>query len=121
MSGHFTSPRSAPLASTMRAAAALAAAAALSACASHSPPMTATQEAATYVARAKPSYAPPGSPDDPWGPYIAEASRKYDVPERWIREVMHVESHGHEFTANRHTDHLAGGCDGPDAGDARHV
>ncbi len=77
----------------------MAAAALLSACAGHAPPMTATQEAATYVARAKPSYAPPGPPQDPWGPYITEASRKYDVPERWIREVMRVESHGHEFTA----------------------
>jgi hypothetical protein len=59
--------------------------------------MTATQEAATYVARAKPSYEPPGPPEDPWGPYIEEASKKFDVPERWIREVMRVESGGHEF------------------------
>ena len=93
MNGLFTS-------SLLRACGAIATAALLSACASHSPPMTATQEAATYVARAKPSYTPPGSPDDPWGPYITEASKKYDVPERWIREVMRVESHGREFTAS---------------------
>ncbi len=61
--------------------------------------MTATQEAATYIARAKPSYAPPGPPNDPWGPYITEASTKFDVPERWIREVMRVESGGHEFAS----------------------
>lgn len=73
-------------------------AALLSACASQSPPMTATQEAATYIARAKPSYAPPGPPTDPWGPYITEASQRYDVPERWIREVMRVESAGQQFT-----------------------
>ena len=72
----------------------------LSACASHTPPMTATQEAATYIARAKPSYAPPGPPEDPWGPYISEASKKFDVPERWVREVMHVESGGHEFRSS---------------------
>ncbi len=72
----------------------------LAACASHTPPMTATQEAATYIARAKPSYAPPGPPEDPWGPYIQEASKKYDVPERWVREVMRVESGGHEFRAS---------------------
>ncbi len=85
----------------VRGMACLAAASALSACAGNSSaPMTATQEAATYQARAKTSYAPPGSASDPWGPYVAEASRKYDVPERWIREVMRVESHNHEFTAS---------------------
>ncbi len=84
----------------LRAAASAATLALLSACASHAPPLTATQEAATYVARAKSSYTPPGSSEDPWGPYITEASKKYDVPERWIREVMRVESHGHEFTAS---------------------
>ncbi len=93
MSGPFTS-------SSARAGLVLGVASLLSACASQSPPMTATQEAATYVARAKPSYAPPGPSEDPWGPYIAEASKKYDVPERWIREVIRVESHGHEFTAS---------------------
>jgi hypothetical protein len=72
----------------------------LSACASQSPPMTAAQEAATYQARAKPSYKPPGPPDDPWGPYIVEAAHRFDVPERWIREVMRVESGAHEFTAS---------------------
>jgi hypothetical protein len=83
-----------------RALACLSTAALLSACAGHGPPMTATQEAATYIARAKPSYTPPGPPSDPWGPYIVEAAAKYDVPERWIREVMHTESGGHEFAAN---------------------
>lgn len=39
-------------------------------------------------------YSPPGPPHDPWGPYIAEASQRYDVPETWIREVMRVESAG---------------------------
>jgi hypothetical protein len=39
-------------------------------------------------------YAPPGPPHDPWGPYIVEASRRYDVPQAWIREVMRVESGG---------------------------
>ena len=78
----------------------LSGAALLSACAGHAPPMTATQEAATYLAKAKPSYAPPGPPDDPWGPYITEASNKFDVPERWVREVMRVESGAHEFRAN---------------------
>ncbi|WP_144184622.1 lytic transglycosylase domain-containing protein [Elioraea rosea] len=39
-------------------------------------------------------YSPPGPPHDPWGPYIVEASQRYDVPEAWIREVMRVESAG---------------------------
>ncbi len=37
---------------------------------------------------------PPGPPHDPWGPWIREASRRFDVPERWIREVMRQESGG---------------------------
>ena len=40
------------------------------------------------------SYNPPGPPGDPWGPYIREAARRFDVPERWIREVMRQESGG---------------------------
>lgn len=48
---------------------------------------------AAYQPRAA-DYTPPGPPHDPWGPYIAEASRRYDVPELWIREVMRVESGG---------------------------
>lgn len=31
---------------------------------------------------------------DRWGPLIAEASRRFGVPEHWIREVMRVESGG---------------------------
>ena len=84
----------------LRAATCFGAAVFLSACASHAPPMTATQEAATYIARAKPSYAPPGPPEDPWGPYIVEAAQKFDMPERWVREVMRVESGGHEYRAS---------------------
>ncbi|WP_254453337.1 transglycosylase SLT domain-containing protein [Siccirubricoccus sp. G192] len=40
------------------------------------------------------SYDPPGPSHDPWGPWIREASRRFDVPERWIREVMRQESGG---------------------------
>ena len=41
-------------------------------------------------------YPPPGKSDDPWGPYVREASARYGVPEQWIREVMRQESDGHE-------------------------
>jgi cell division septation protein DedD len=40
------------------------------------------------------SYNPPGPAGDPWGPWIRDASRRFDVPERWIREVMRQESAG---------------------------
>ncbi|MBS7810421.1 transglycosylase SLT domain-containing protein [Roseococcus pinisoli] len=40
------------------------------------------------------SYDPPGSASDPWGPWIREASRRFDVPEQWIRSVMRQESGG---------------------------
>ncbi len=40
------------------------------------------------------SYAPPGPAHDPWGPWIRDASRRFDVPERWVREVMRQESGG---------------------------
>jgi hypothetical protein len=82
--------------------------AALAACASHPPsvalgptisPQQEQAEAANYLAHAKPRYQPPGPPADPWGPYIVEASRRFDVPDTWIREVMHVESAGYQFRA----------------------
>ena len=77
----------------IRATACFGALALLSACAGHQH-VSATQEAEQYEARARRVYTAPGSQGDPWGPYISEASRKYDIPERWIREVMRVESGG---------------------------
>lgn len=52
------------------------------------------QLASDYAQRARASYAPPGPAHDPWGPYIQQASVEFDVPERWVREVMRVESGG---------------------------
>jgi len=46
-------------------------------------------------------YAPPGPPGDPWGPYIAEASGRFHVPQDWIRAVMRQESGGHEYMNGR--------------------
>ncbi len=40
------------------------------------------------------STSPPGPPSDPWGPWIRDASRRFDIPELWIREVMRQESGG---------------------------
>ena len=55
------------------------------------------QEAADYRAHARTYYVAPGPSGDPWGPYIDEASRRFDVPDSWIRSVIHQESGGHEF------------------------
>ena len=61
------------------------------------PQMSASVEAGQYLSRAGRSYTPPGPASDPWGPYISEASAKYDVPQRWIREVMRQESGGRMY------------------------
>jgi len=75
----------------------LTALALLSACASR-PQISAQQESTQYLSHARRSYTPPGPASDPWGPYVTEASAKFDVPERWIREVMHQESGGHLYS-----------------------
>ena len=56
-------------------------------------------QSATSSPAAAASYAPPGPPSDPWGPYIKEASARFNVPEKWIREVMRQESGGHQYIA----------------------
>jgi len=76
----------------------------LAACAGHpqiaqAPVIPPQVEAADYLAHAKRRYQPPGPPTDPWGPYIVEASHRFDVPDTWIREVMQVESAGYQFRA----------------------
>jgi len=91
-----------------RSSAAFGALALLAACASHVPGPSATQEAATYAAHARNNYVPPGSPEDPWGPYIRQASSRFDIPELWIRSVMHVESNGQEYLNGQLTTSGAG-------------
>ncbi len=66
---------------------------ALAACSAHRA-ASPVQDASSAVVRAKRSYAAPGPANDPWGPYIVEAAGKYDVPEKWVREVMRQESGG---------------------------
>lgn len=51
---------------------------------------------------------PPGPAGDPWGPYIREASARFDVPEVWIRAVMQVESGGRTHINGRPTVSRAG-------------
>ena len=69
----------------------------LAGCASK-PQITAQQESSDYLSRAHGNYVAPGSSNDPWGPYIREAAAKYDIPDKWIREVMRQESGGQQFT-----------------------
>ena len=42
-------------------------------------------------------YPEPGPPEDPWRPYIRDASSRFSVPQQWIRAVIHQESGGHEY------------------------
>ncbi len=82
------------LRTAVRATGSLAVLGLLSACAGGQ--HISSQEAGHYYAEhAQRSYSAPGDATDPWGPYIREASSRFDVPERWIREVMRVESGGH--------------------------
>jgi hypothetical protein len=80
----------------------------LAACSGGGPRTSATQEAARYAAHARGDYTPPGPPGDPWGPYVSEASRRFDVPDAWIRAVMHVESGGQEYLNGQLTTSGAG-------------
>lgn len=59
--------------------------------------MPVLEEQAHYRAHARSYYAPPGPATDPWGPYIREASARFDVPDVWIRAVIHQESGGHLY------------------------
>lgn len=86
-----------PTSATLRGVLSLTLLALLAGCASQGPGTSATQEAARYAAHARGNYVPPGPPEDPWGPYIREASKRFDVPDLWIRAVMRVESGGNEY------------------------
>ena len=70
----------------VRVASTLAALCLLAACTSHFGP-AAHQLGRAYAGPTR-YYPPPGTPEDPWGPYIREASGRFGVPEQWIREVM---------------------------------
>ena len=69
----------------------------LSACGSQPQQISAQQESTQYLSHARRNYTPPGPASDPWGPHIREAAAKFDVPERWVREVMRQESGGNQY------------------------
>ena len=101
----FQSLSQATLRSSLRLVMCLAAIGLLAACSSGT---KISRSASDYAARAKGNYAPPGPPDDPWGPYITKAAERFDVPERWIREVMRVESGGRMYQGGKLTTSHAG-------------
>lgn len=80
-----------------RIAGTIALLAALSACGGQPAHQDALKETARYVAHAQRNYTPPGPPEDLWGPYIREASARFDIPDNWIRSLMRVESGGQEY------------------------
>ncbi len=96
----FQSLPRATLRSSLRLVACLAAIGLLAACSSGSHNARSSSD---YAARAKGNYTPPGPPGDPWGPYITKAAERFDVPERWIREVMRVESGGRMYQGGKLT------------------
>lgn len=83
-------PRSGPR-QWLRLAAPLALALAVAACGGRTPEGPVAHSGGYHQTR---SATPPGPAHDPWGPWIAEASDRFDVPQVWIREVMRVESGG---------------------------
>ena len=93
-----SAPSSGQAARLFRLGACLATLVAMAGCAHRqTAQVSAPQEAAQYAAHARANYTPPGPPEDPWGPYITEAAARFDVPDRWIREVMRQESGGNLY------------------------
>lgn len=88
-----------PASTTPRIVVSLAAVALLSACAT-GPKVSSQVESSRYRTHASRTYTAPGPASDPWGPYISDASAKYDVPEKWVREVMRQESGGRLYGRN---------------------
>lgn len=65
-------------------------------------PATAGQlESAPRTVNPVPAVRSPAPAIDRWGPLIAEASRRFGVPDHWVREVMRVESGGHATVNGR--------------------
>jgi hypothetical protein len=73
----------------------------LAGCATRQSGLSASDEAARYLQSARGRYVIPGPPGDPWGPYIREASQRFDVPETWIRALMRQESGGSLYRNGR--------------------
>ncbi len=73
----------------------------LSGCATRQSGLSARDETARYLTGASGRYVIPGPAGDPWGPYIKEASGRFDMPETWIRSLMRQESGGNLYRNGR--------------------
>jgi len=73
----------------------------LAGCSTRQYGLSASDETARYLQNARGRYVIPGSASDPWGPYIHEASRRFDMPEQWIRALMRQESGGNLYRNGR--------------------
>jgi hypothetical protein len=69
----------------------------LAGCTSQQSGRSSAYETSYYLRNASGRYVIPGPPGDPWGPYIREASQRFDMPETWIRALMRQESGGHLY------------------------
>ncbi|MSP00378.1 MAG: lytic transglycosylase [Acetobacteraceae bacterium] len=73
----------------------------LAGCASRHHGVSAGDDAARYLQNARGRYVIPGPASDPWGPYIREASTRFDMPDTWIRALMRQESGGNLYRNGR--------------------
>jgi len=73
----------------------------LAGCTTRQAGLSANDQAYRYLQNASGRYAVPGPPGDPWGPYIREASKRFDMPESWIRALMRQESGGNLYRSGR--------------------
>ena len=73
----------------------------LAGCTSRQNGLSASDQTARYLQSARGRYPVPGTASDPWGPYIHEASTRFDMPETWIRALMRQESGGNLYRGGR--------------------
>jgi hypothetical protein len=73
----------------------------LAGCSSQRSGWNSAESTSMYLRNASGRYVIPGPPGDPWGPYIREASTRFDMPESWIRGLMRQESGGHLYQNGR--------------------
>src|SRR5258708_7568942 len=73
----------------------------LAGCATRQYGLSASDQTARYLQSARGRYVIPGPPQDPWGPYIHEASKRYDMPDSWIRALMRQASGGNLYRGGR--------------------
>jgi Transglycosylase SLT domain len=73
----------------------------LAGCSSRQTGLSASDQASWYLRNARGRYVVPGPANDPWGPYIREASQRFDMPVSWIRALMRQESGGQLYQNGR--------------------